>query len=162
MKKLKDYIHFYLGCECLIGDKKEIDYIQMVNETGLSVCTGTNKNDIQLWYKTSSCKPILRPLSDMTEEEFIELFKKCSLFDLSECVFEFSESYEVWINAVHNGVVIDGIKIESGDCVMMMNNDGGYSPINPQSECMAWFLSKHFDLFELIDNDIAIDKTTYK
>lgn len=117
MKKLKDYIHFYLGCECLIGDKKEIDYIQMVNETGLSVCTGTNKNDIQLWYKTSSCKPILRPLSDMTEEENKEAMKMYYVDDVELLPWFSKQHFELtrWLLSKHFdifGLITDGIAID--------------------------------------------------
>lgn len=71
-KKIEDYLHLYLGCECKIVGHKEVDYIRMVNETGLSICTGANNVGVQLWYKSNVCKPILRPLSDITEEELKE------------------------------------------------------------------------------------------
>ncbi len=70
--KLKDYIHFYLGAQCLIGNSKKVKYVRMVNETGLSVCIGTNSNDIQIWHKTSSCKLILREFADLTDAECLE------------------------------------------------------------------------------------------
>lgn len=68
-KNIKDYLHLYLGAPCFIGDDKIVHFIRMVNEIGLSVCTGTNAKGIQKWFKSSACLPILRKLSDMTEQE---------------------------------------------------------------------------------------------
>jgi hypothetical protein len=103
-------------------------------------------------------KLVLRPLSDMTDEERIDVFKKCSLFDLSDCNFELGDG---WINAVFNGIVIDSIRF-IGDNIEMMDNDGGFSSINPISPIIEFYLSKHFDLFGLIEAGLAIDKTTLK
>lgn len=72
--QLKDVIHLYMGAQCLIGDNKHPDIVMMLNETGLSVCTGTNNKGIPIWYKTASCKLLLRPLSSISREEVTELW----------------------------------------------------------------------------------------
>lgn len=150
MKEIKDYLHLYAGCPV------EFDRYG-------TLCMGTltaslfkdfNHGEVEL-------KLILRPLRDMTEDEAIEVFKMVSLLDLSECQFEFGENYTTWINANLNGRVIDSINF-LGDNIEMMNNDGTYSPLNPIAPVHKYYLSRHFDLFSLIENGLAIDKTTLK
>jgi hypothetical protein len=41
MKELKNYLHLYLGCECVIGDSNVKETIKAVSE--YSVCVGANK-----------------------------------------------------------------------------------------------------------------------
>ena len=60
-KKISDYLHLYLGCECfnhlrLLGVEGNAAYVS-------HPATGRMVKDINY------LKPILRPLSDMTEEE---------------------------------------------------------------------------------------------
>lgn len=69
----------------------------------------------------------------MTEQKLIGILKKVSLFDLSDCVFEFifdNEDGEMCVNANENGRVVDAI-IYDGNIFHMMNNDGGFYPLNP-------------------------------
>lgn len=69
MKQLKDYLHLYLGCEVQIepSNLKEL----MKGPTTKGILT------IHLLYRWSMelhrLKPILRPLSDMTEEEWLQI-----------------------------------------------------------------------------------------
>lgn len=69
--ELKDVIHFYLGCDALIISHDEwIGKIISVDSAG--GCTVVLRNDKtrhQFSGTVDGCKPILRPLSDMTEEE---------------------------------------------------------------------------------------------
>lgn len=115
MKNIKDYLHLYLGCE----------YRYFMN--GVTK-TGSRKNKGVITYAALShimarieqeynIKPILRPLSDMTEEER----KKCER------------------------------KVFNGDARFFYT-----------TEAFLFLLSKHFDLFGLIDAGLAIDKTKLK
>lgn len=103
--EIKDVIHLYLGCE--VENKKG----QRVNLTPmlLAQCL-VNKWELE----TEQWKPILRNLSDMTEEEkeTSGKFNVCSNFELAE-----------WFR---------------------------------------YLLSKHFDLFNLIESGLAIDKNNLK
>jgi len=161
MKELKDFIHLYLGCECVIGsDLSTRETVQAVSKD--SVCVGINKYGVEGWYKTKSIKPILRPLSDMTKEDFIDIFKQVSLIGLSDCQFIFGkEEDEVWCNAEKEGKVIDSISYDY-NLFKMMDNDGRFHPLNPQSEAIKILLIKHLDIFGLIEAGLAIDKTTLK
>lgn len=56
MKNIKDYLHLYMGCQVMYDDDQgKLTYYLMYN------ILATNE-----WHLV---KPILRPLSDMTEEE---------------------------------------------------------------------------------------------
>lgn len=67
--ELKDVLHLYLGCEGMI----EKDYSQLLgistNEDLINVVTKSGDD----WINTIHFKPLLRPLSDMTEEELLFL-----------------------------------------------------------------------------------------
>lgn len=76
-KDIKDYLHLYLGCECfnhlrLLGVEGNAAYVS-------HPATGRMVKEIKY------LKPILRPLYDMNEEEFIFLANKCFAFDGKEC-----------------------------------------------------------------------------
>lgn len=66
MKDLKDYLHLYLGCECVAkypynGEK----------ERRMTIIA---PNLHELLDEVEYCKPILRPLSDITEKEQDEIW----------------------------------------------------------------------------------------
>jgi hypothetical protein len=73
MKNIKDYLHLYLGCQC--------KQMGQANEDQTFTLTGISYDDLQRqWWAyftgeeecyavVKDVFPILRPLSDMTEEE---------------------------------------------------------------------------------------------
>lgn len=68
MKQLKDYLHFYLGCECLLEDKVRVTLNGFENNHPVVL----NKKDWQSARvnQMDLIKPILRPFpSDMTEDD---------------------------------------------------------------------------------------------
>ena len=73
-KELKDYLHLYLGCEVLVeGDIRKLITIY------LNGYVEVNYNDIGgQEFPINEIKPILRPLSDMTEAEKITYEKMVS------------------------------------------------------------------------------------
>lgn len=64
MKKIEDYLHLYYGAE--LKFKRPDDKIYSIFKVGQE----------ELGYRFSDMKLILRPLSDMTEEEGAEYTKK--------------------------------------------------------------------------------------
>jgi hypothetical protein len=132
-KNIKDYLHFYLGCECIInwenpeyeenGKVRKLDSLRIY--------------EMLTEYPEAICKPILRPLSDMTEEEAKQFYVS-----------------DGWGENLENIVVTDGgidftIARTSGYCI--------FSRLRPSS--FLTLLSKGFDIFGLIDAGLAIDKT---
>ena len=127
MKELKDYLNLYLPFEYLLHGYN-------YNIIGFKDCG----HYFQMWHRSgffdilkSEFKLPLRPLSDMTEEEAIEVL----LYDKS-----FHRDYCGWL--------ADFVKWEK------------QKVYNPNE--FAKLLSKHFDLFGLIEDGLAIDKTTLK
>jgi hypothetical protein len=82
-KELKDYLHLYLGCEVFIesysfmnGNKREklIDKLTEVGINGRIDCEKYTPPD-------GDVKLVLRPLSDMTEEEKTEMMQQKHKYD---------------------------------------------------------------------------------
>lgn len=148
----------YLGCEAhlfcetgyggieyertgtLIGIKPEYD-----KRNGLVfMCNGGHKWPIELTYKYSEAKPILRPLSDMTEEEARELYR---IFTGEFWEDAFWSDSPV-LPCLENWVDIDA----EGYCSYMRIATG-------KPYAWRYLLSRHFDLFGWIPAGLAIDKT---
>lgn len=138
-KDIKDYLHLYLGCnakvdtskpDCLLitGEIIEID----------SLCI-----DYCIHGNLATVLPILRPLSNMTGKEVIELFH----LSYNDANYQFEEFQKVdnnefgWRARNQNGM----------ECFVPANS---FKP-----EVFQWLLSKHFDLFGLIESNLALDKT---
>ena len=173
-KELKDYLHLYLGCDCRLDNKetgKLIGFDSRLHDAELEMVCYTiwldKENDWSVYNDDKNfgrIKPILRPLSDMTEEA-IKLFQMLSLYDLKDCVFDFIEDESSFcINAELRGRVIDAMEVRISDfpIINMMNKDGSFSPVSNIQDIFMFLISKHFDLFGLIESGLAIDKTTLK
>lgn len=130
-KDIKDYLHYYLGCDVRTNDHDMGDgnkhygrvgtFIGFVDHTRLS-CRLAHRAGPEGRVSVFMLKPILRPLSDMTEEEQQEMLR----------LHRFAESKLLpWFHDTY-------------------------------FECIHYLLSKHFDLFGLIESGLAIDKTTIK
>jgi hypothetical protein len=131
-KEIKDYLHLYLGCEVETywdWDNKLSPHLLMkISEDGFK-----------------KVKPILRPLSSMTEEEAIELAK------LSEHEPDFND---VKIERTKfNDIVVTWQGANESRESFNATGDLFYC-----AEQFQWLLSKHFDLFELIHYGLAIEK----
>jgi len=119
-KEIKDYLHLYLGCEVMLPDG-------FINKMVIS--SDDTHKEISLWLAIlTKCKLILRPLSDMTQEEAIEVWRLCHPTDIQTKAYQVIDYYRHNINFY---------------------------------ESIEWLflLSKHFDLFGLIEAGLAIDKT---
>ncbi len=125
-KELKDYLHFYLGCEFVYNSNPQKRYILDITE--LSIVQNS-------W----NIKPILRSLSDMTEEESkdFQIIAQLEKEDLS-CI-------EYKPNLFSN-------ELELGTAHL--------TNVFQWANGVQYLLSKHFDLFNLIESDLAIDAKT--
>lgn len=113
--EFKDVAHLYLGCR-LSGTQDSAG----LTTRRLQEFLDEDRND----------QPILRPLSDMTEDEQMELAELSDLF-LPDHLFKALVNDRKYLIDVRNAWGIT-----------------------------AYLLSKHFDLFGLIESGQAIDKTT--
>lgn len=119
MKDIKDYLHFYIGCDVLRPDGKTV--LQIYGIEGSLV---VHRENSELTYsRMTGCKPILRPLADMTEEEIKE---------------------RGWS------------KLELNHAVSQERNRSLYT------NEFLYLLSRGFDLFNLISEGLAINKTESK
>lgn len=116
---------------------------------------------------SDEAKPILYSMGMIINEveshgnkfiPIIEILKKTSLLDLSDCKFDVYQDEEkftqvVYVNAEdENGRVIDSMYYDS-NIFWHMNNGGGYNPTNPQSEPQEMLLKFHFNVFGLDDSE---------
>jgi hypothetical protein len=158
-QNIKDYLHLYLGCKVVGtyndnsgsygyltgvtngGDECEIQFI-------LEDCI--NVSEEPEWNEAKDVKPILRSLSDMTEADVadwgsvkINHTTYCVELDSTDDFGEFTEVYP------------------DGSILSRSKDDGDIRPIDG-GKLFLLLLSKHFDLFGLIEAGLAIDKSTLK
>lgn len=112
-KELKGYLNLYLGCEALIegytNRKDPFNYKGIINYQ-LLLESGQHYSSVK------KITPILRPLSDMTEEEVQEWEK--------------------------------------------INNVTQSPDVKQMAKEFHWMLSKHFDIFGLIEAGLALNAAT--
>lgn len=134
-KKIADYLHFYPKAPILIyepGIEPVSHYLE-----GIDWCLGKAIAE-RVNYDPSWIKPILRPLSDITEEEKAEFIEICGIEpeDMACLVRsrdEFFSEHETSFGTAH------------------------LTNIAQWAVGVKYLLSKHFDLFQLIESGLAID-----
>lgn len=129
-KKISDYLHLYIGCKLERGGIVTHNLLAAAEEAAF---------DAYLDFK-----PILRPISSMTKEEAIEVTKPVVAY-----------------GDIPNRRVYITYKNSFGDIIVSWGEGirEKYSPtketaFSPQQ--FHYLLSKHFDLFNLIEDDLAI------
>lgn len=160
-KNIKDYLHLYLGCDVSVRKKNRIEAWQRGRISEVS--RNSNHGDwIEVWFPEvititneqwedsssnahnyfigyDEIKLILRPLSDMTEEEMKQV---------------------AWLQFNYKAEDVRG-KDRHGN-IKVVNKSPFYYWINPirntNPETTLYLLSKHFDLFGLIEDGLAIGK----
>lgn len=129
-KELKDYLHLYACAKCLIVK----NFGAKVIEETVTINT-LYENQFNDGHKSYIKKLILRPLSDMTEEEENEI----------ECEFG---SYGLGVNHL---------------CNALKNHDMRYvKRLDDAFNLTRYLLSKHFDIYGLIEAGLAINKSKIK
>lgn len=167
-RKITDYLHFYLGCEVLLesemygtGGKPD-----KIRERLVGIDKDGASGENHILYE-GDFKLILRPLSDMTEEEGKEIMKMiyqaifhldCEL-DAIDIIRGDENSFGMKAGESRYEERI-GLTIEP-HCGIELSVEGG-KIMTPQFEATRWLLSKGFDLFGLIDSNLAINKSTLK
>jgi len=156
-KKLKDYLHLFLGCECMwkvFGDD-DIEF----KKSSIDLKILDRVYDRQPFV----IKPILRPLSSMTEDECGDIYT------IERDRFLGHKTIDFDVRKSDNGFVVtridlldDRLMIGFYGQIYKIIEDGTsphIEPIRNQHEITRYLLSKHFDLFGLIESGLAIDKT---
>ena len=188
--KGKDYLHLYLGCELNTGgwfNKAEAQKILEAVEPSRKIAV------VGFYYpmKDDSCikserwefpiidmKPILRPLSDMTDKEIDEV-ASILLDKETNCYHKWRSEDGDYIIATwkkEQAPPYDKEKYDYMTMGMMISGDFSIKhhwdyhsskgvgttnePLHNSHKITRYLLSKHFDLFGLIESGEAIDKTT--
>lgn len=112
MKEIKDYLHFYLGCEMMLGKIRGNRQIY------------TLESDSLIFAIEDGDKPILRPLSDITTYEK-EMAVDPMLYGLSHCLpstqilqsaelvrFLLSKQFDIF-GLIESGLAIDKTLLKS-------------------------------------------------
>jgi len=179
MKDIKEYLHLYLGCDLYIFPIETIGngwlHKAIQDNPGLNWKIPLNYENLR---RRDGYLPILRPLSDMTEEDFrllaIDFFGKENLVFASLSKYWYACSRE--LDPDHEGTTMEYIN-DAGDddpenilmCdsrsklitygwIIYEENYHGMS-MSEQAAITKYLISKHFDLFGLIESGLAIDKT---
>jgi hypothetical protein len=159
-KDIKDYLHLYLGCECMIGDlswKPETNLYGLAPgidvNYGKPIRTVIDPHVLSVFsHKTT---PILRKLDSMTEEEMKELYKLVFKREFTGDNIsrrdqgKKEDRWVLWSGLERLFIYSDGDV--GGDC------DLNYVRVHTPT-VLAWQLLKSFDLFNLIPEGLAIDK----
>lgn len=201
-KNIKDYLHLYLGCdvqvrkkdrnkEWLTGRIAEVtrksnhgDWIQVFFDEVYTVIyenwneSSSNAHTYFIGY--DEIKPILRPLSDMTEEEARHFAWLCmdSKHHLEEDTRISKDEIDTELHHNDGGNLLDGdveIYIEvtcrcfEGWVSIMKDGRMGVgeqdqpsiemNPVDDVAEKIQYLLKQGFDLFGLIQYGLAVDKT---
>lgn len=165
-KEIKDYLHLYLGCECVTDDGRtgwfagfdicEKDYSIVM----ITVRFPGEEEDWSVLNDNDECdriKLVLRPLSDMTEEEAAHIGQLVyGKPDSVKWRIEHKNGYlKIYRKHYQKAITID---YASADLDFYDGDELDTSL--RQIEIFQYLLSKSFDLFGLIDAGLAIDKTT--
>jgi hypothetical protein len=171
MKKIEDYLHLYLGCDVNVtgeGKYNGVYTLEKIITCGFGVIITKPPMKVSFKMQHDKHKLILRPLSDMTEEElrivlnFMETHfsKDSKLYSRIRERVEFT-SKEIW--AQWYCIKENGEK----DIVANLSHDidglsifGGNNYYRCYLKTIPFLISKGFDLFGLIESGLAIDKTT--
>lgn len=171
MKKIEDYLHLYLGCEVWYKDKLW-DLVGVSRPYKTTDTTFVNidlrpdgKGFRSISYLSESftdltlIKPILHPLSSMTEEELREVlimhFDETSRDIASQSIVSVKKKFEVKMVSKY-GTGIPYIVYNEDN---IPHSDGVFSLSELNPDQFRYLLSKHFDLFGLIESGLAIKQT---
>lgn len=182
-KKSSDYLHLY-GCDCPVMTPDGVGSVLVIYPKAVEVSLNTiafkqemkgRKGGGEMHYKYfyPDVKPILRPLSDMTEGEMVDILMLQVPGDMEDKPTRDDYDLEMFYN--DNSTMVDGDVIIGAEyscsCyigqisflddgrAVFTDEDGEFAREGLTPKSFHYLLSKHFDLFGLIEAGLAIDKT---
>ncbi len=138
MKEIKDYIGLYLNCEVFFDRR-----IWRMFKVSESIVHLKREGESVVMVYPHDCKPILRPLSSMTQDEVFHLFS-----------FDPDSKGEI---PTRGNITDNFIQCEYGRGRTIWMHASRFLPSQ-----FTYLLSLGFDLFGLIESGLAIDSTTIK
>lgn len=158
MKQLQDYAHLYIGQEAIADGNRFTIHGFLESPRGHIAFDGNSGRDGHpegWWIENCDFKLLLRPLSDMTEEEMRAIIQiiHCSIFN-SEMLFKSLDMVRNEANEV-GGISYDAddkrisctIEIDKG---VEFYYDGRQMNVN-QFTSILYLLKQGFDIFGLIE-----------
>jgi hypothetical protein len=152
-KKLKDYLHLYLGCQLLVietGDTVSFDEIdttslwQVWTKDRKYITTGGNG------FTYEEIKPILRPLDTMTEEEMKDFIGWDKINEMYK---------EVSFEKRKLGIEVN-YGIDTGEGIEHQSHTICFYELSATQ--FLWLLKNHFDIFSLIPSNLALPQSETK
>lgn len=166
MIKFKEVAHLYLGCEVewgFDGRKKKGELVGKDERYGWQVFDPSNVIVPYQQCRIELIKPLLRPLSSMTDEEVLAICKRAcenvygdyrfSKWTVGKSPHEMCH-WDVTNKSSRHSFTVSSI---DGDVMLYDGQEVDHVYIN--SNHRFWYLKHGFDLFDLIPNGEAIDKT---
>lgn len=156
MKKIEDYLHLYLGCKCIAnGREAVVDSIgrhPAMNTATIRFTDSDDDTDWTVYNDLNDFKLILRPISDINKYEAQDIYLRYFGNTVAEdWTGDNGSAYfnpkKVTPTKEHAIRIINGQDYTTGDFLEV-------------SRLTIYLLSKHFDLFGLIEAGLAIDSTT--
>ncbi len=166
-KKIEDYLHLYLGCECKSQGQEKDGTLKLTGvsyESMRDILWAYFDNEDDSYAVAPDVCLILRPLSDMTEEERDEFW----IFIFRGFNYPSGKKFngitrfidKSTTNPVPRWVLMQGVERVGIEWDGHVWADSDLHPwMFNRAEVTLWLLKKSFDLFELIENNLALDKT---
>ena len=168
LKHLVGYLPYGLKCRVKGYDDFEVDGVSLATKK-ISQSDCLDSYDLELTFKVSECKPILRPLSDLTKEidgvvhlvELAEIQCECDILDYklqSKVIGGISTFGINYINDDYGSMVFGydtfngfGLHIKPMNDILFVSN---------QLKLYEYLFKNHFDVYGLIEKGLAIDVNT--
>ena len=137
-RNIKDFIHLYFGCRCQFEDIRNEDTtdVGVLIEVGKDFAVIKDGKGIENEVMLFEVKPILRPLSSMSDDEKWDL-----------------------LSFIGYDLICDIDVIDISFINPQAKDDDRFAP-EVYYKATLWFLKHHFDLYGLIEAGLAIDATT--
>lgn len=174
--ELKDYLHYYFGCNFLFDNKQwQMFRIEMTNKgvlvTGKRFFATGGWRHNTIW--AADCKLVLRRLEDMTEGEMVGLLQSMVPSDMEDKPTDEDYDLEMFYN--DDGLMVDGdiavganftcgcfdgqIAVKKCGSIIQFdeNKDVTRDMLINAPLAFHYLLQQHFDIFGLIDAGLAVD-----
>jgi hypothetical protein len=141
--EIKDYLHLYLGCEVKINDGG-ICKLESVSKSGLARVSDADAIDVGQYVSIDDFKLLLTPIAEISESDAIYLARLVA-------VSKDFRDIRTWRNRYNDLIVswtTDKFNATGEKCYTAQQT--------------FFLLTCGYDLFNLIENNLAIDKTKIK
>lgn len=167
----------YLGCECLYTDEDMNTMIATLLAVNLQGYAWFVNPEFDEAIGIQSVMPILRPLSSMSEVEAQQLLAILFL-DMAQSSEDrvTADEIDVDLHPHDDGSMVDRdmavvvevscrcfegqLGVTLNGSLVLYDESGNVARLDNTAEAFTYLLSKSFDLFNLIPEGLAIDKTT--